>query len=157
MFKLLYYTEVGLSHREVPNESAICIYISGCLNRCVHCHYPLLQREDYGDCLSSNYTNIVQLYLRMATCVCFLGEGRNTVEEHEEFLRYVTYAHANGLKVCLYSGRDTSIEDWMNIFDYIKLGSYKEASGPLSNPGTNQRLYTKSSLGYLDITSSFWL
>lgn len=112
---MLYYTEVGLSHREVPNESALCIYISGCLNHCRHCHYPLLQKESYGDCLADNYTKIVQLYLRSTTCICFLGEGRNTLEEHIEFQHYVTYARNIGLKTCLYSGRDVSIENWMSI------------------------------------------
>ena len=73
---MLYYTEVCLSPYEVPGEQSICIYISGCLNRCKNCHYPELQYPDYGDVLSKRMSDIVALYHSQASCVCFLGEGR---------------------------------------------------------------------------------
>ena len=31
-----------------------------------------------------------------------------------------------GKRVCLYSGRDVEPENWMNVFDYIKVGSYQQ-------------------------------
>ena len=55
---MLYYTEVCLSPCEVPEHKSICIYISGCLNKCAECHYPLLQRMDYGDILYDKFINI---------------------------------------------------------------------------------------------------
>lgn len=153
---MLYYIEVGLSHREVPEECSICIYISGCKNSCAHCHYSDLQRIDYGEPLSEHYNSIIDLYLRKASCVCFLGEGAGTYEEQNEFTDYVEYAHARGLKVCLYSGRDVGIESWMYQFDYLKLGSYKVDLGGLDSATTNQRLYRKDSDRFIDITSVFW-
>ena len=72
---MLYYTEVGLDHLEVPNESALCIYISGCPNHCINCHYPQLRLADYGSVLMYHFTKIIDLYSFAATCTVFLGEG----------------------------------------------------------------------------------
>ena len=140
---MLYYTEFGLSEREVPGESSICIYISGCCHNCLHCHYPLLKEKDYGEKLSNYYKDIIDLYLRQATCVCFLGEGANTEIEHDELRLAVEYAKLKGLKTCLYSGRDIEIEEWMHVFDYIKLGSYIERLGGLESENTNQVFWQK--------------
>lgn len=68
----------------------------------------------------------------------------------------VKYAKSLGLKTCLYCGRDTAIENWMNVFDYIKLGSYKEEFGGLDSKKTNQRMYKKESRKYRDITDAFF-
>ena len=153
---MLNYTEVALSHREVPGEVSICIYISGCLNRCAGCHYPELQKIDYGDPLSIYYSDIIDLYLRQATCVCFLGEGSCKVEDVNELQRYAAYARIKGLKTCLYSGRDVDIEPWMHCFDYVKVGSYQPLLGSLDHPSTNQRMFHKEAGAFKDITSAFW-
>ena len=153
---MLKYIEVALSPLEVPQEMALCIYISGCPYCCKECHYPELQMPDYGEMLSDHYVNIMELYLSQATCVCFLGEGGCGSEEREEFQRFVTCAKAKGLKTCLYSGRDVDIEPWMHIFDYLKLGSYQPSRGPLSSPSTNQRMFRKEGDVFWDITSLFW-
>ncbi len=153
----LHYTEVCLSPLEVPGESSICIYLSGCINRCHNCHYPELQKEDYRDALKLYYKDIIALYLHLATCVCFLGEGKGTGVEQQELSECAKYAHGLGLKTCLYSGRDTGIEPWMHVFDYIKLGSYQEEAGPLSSRTTNQRFYVrKFDSHYKDITAIFY-
>ena len=86
----------------------------------------------------------------------FLGEGKNTVEEHNEFKNMVIYARKKGLKTCLYCGRDTIIESWMKVFDYIKLGSYQVLFGGLSSASTNQRMFAKNNNEYIDITFKFW-
>lgn len=153
---MLYYTEVGLSPYEVPGETAICIYISGCCNHCPNCHYPLLQRKDYGDILMAHYREIINLFGDDVTCVCFLGEGENSSNEHQEFRTIVQYAKSLGLKTCLYCGRNTDIENWMKIFDYIKLGSYKEEYGGLDSKTTNQRMHKKEGRKYRDITDAFF-
>lgn len=154
---MLYYTEVDFSLLEVPGEHSICIYISGCTNRCVNCHYPKLRQNNYGDPLCIYFNDIIALYSRQATCVCFLGEGSNTSEEQNEFQKYCREAHQLGFRTCLYSGRDINIEPWMFEFDYIKLGSYQEQLGALSSPKTNQRMYKKTTTSYLDITYKFWI
>lgn len=153
---MLFYSEICLSHLEVPGESSLCIYISGCLNHCRHCHYPALQLARYGDRLAEYFTDIVDLYFSQASCVCFLGEGGNTSEDLLELVSYARYVHAKGLKSCLYSGRDTDPEDWMAVFDYVKVGSYREELGPLNSCTTNQRFYKRMEDGtYEDITYVF--
>ena len=59
---MLYYTEICLSPYEVPGEQSICIYISGCCNRCKSCHYPELRLPEYGDVLSKRISDIIDLY-----------------------------------------------------------------------------------------------
>lgn len=155
---MLYYTEICLSPYEVPGEQSICIYILGCANRCKNCHYPELQLSDYGEKLCSSLTDIIEIYHSQASCVCFLGEGRGYQEEIEELVKYAKYVHQKRLRTCLYSGRDTVIERWMSVFDYIKLGSYREEFGALDSQSTNQRMYRKNAHGdYDDITCLFWL
>lgn len=153
---MLYYTEVDLSDLEVPDERALCIYISGCRSHCPGCHYPELRRTDYGDPLKENLRSLILLYLRYCTCVCFMGEGECTAQSRQELAEYSGFAHRLGLSTALYSGRDTGIENWMHCFDYIKLGSYVSALGPLSARSTNQKMFQKHGNGYIDITFRFW-
>jgi hypothetical protein len=46
--------------------------------------------------------------------------------------------------------------DFYEVFDYIKVGEYKEEYGPLNKETTNQRLYEITSNNVIDITSKFW-
>ena len=62
-----------------------------------------------------------------------------------------------GKKTCLYSGRNINVEEWMKIFDYVKVGSFQEDLGGLDSPTTNQMFYKKCTNGtYENITSDFW-
>lgn len=154
---MLFFTEAYLSRLEVPEEVCLCIYISGCQNRCKNCHYPKLQNKRYGSILSECIYPLIQVYLKKITCICFLGEGKETESDRLELVTYSNYAHNIDLKTCLYSGRDTYIEDWMKFFDYIKIGSYDESKGDLTTPTTNQRMYYKDKQKYIDITYKFWI
>ena len=153
---MLRYIDFGLSHMEVPGEASICIYITGCPNCCPDCHYPELQLQDFGEPLEENIDTIIAFYKPVATCVCFLGEGKAEVYERHELMNYAQKAHDIGLKCCLYSGRDTDIESWMQVFDFIKVGRYRKDRGPISSPYTNQRMYMNGESGYVDITREFW-
>lgn len=153
---MLYYTEFGLSHMEVPGETSLCIYISGCPNRCINCHYRELQQVDFGEMLTAYFEQILDLYHEYITCVCFMGEGDGSESSREEMLRYVQISNARGYKTCIYSGRDTIIEEWMQKLDYVKLGSYREKFGPLTSETTNQRMWMKEAGRYIDITGKFW-
>lgn len=153
---MLHYVEFGLSHMEVPDEVALCIYISGCPNRCVNCHYQELQQVDAGELLAIYFEQILDLYHDYTTCVCFMGEGDGSEESKAELLFYVKECGKHGYRTCLYSGRDTIIEDWMKKFDYVKVGSYREIFGPLTSKTTNQRMWMKEADTYIDITERFW-
>ena len=101
---MLRYMEVALSHREVPCETALCIYISGCLNRCMDCHYPELQNPDAGDIFRNYFADILDLYLSQTTCVCFIGEGAAGEAETSELQAFAVLAKERGLKTAIYSG-----------------------------------------------------
>lgn len=154
---MLHYTEFCISHMEVPNEVALCIYISGCKNKCPECHYPELQRPDYGELVSEYFKQILDLYHEYTTCVCFMGEGEESEDSRKELLSYVKECHKRGYRCCLYSGRDVELEEWMRDFDYIKLGSYQKDRGALSEMTTNQRMWMRTRQGsFEDITYLFW-
>lgn len=151
---MLYYCETALSNLEVPEEVSICIYISGCTMRCPECHYPELQKKDYGEPVSIYLDEILDAYQNMATCLCVLGEGEHS--DRKELEDIAGRGKERGLKTCLYSGRDTDIEPWMYQYDYVKTGSYKRELGALDKRITNQRMYKKTKVGYVDITKLFW-
>lgn len=152
---LKFYDYSVTNSLEVPNEVCLCFHIAECQNRCNGCFSKELW-ESSNINLSDVYRDIMLAYSKRITCVCFLGEGRNTNCEHEEFARLCEDIHSLEFRNCLYSGRDCLIEKWMYCFDYIKLGSYKKSFGDLSMKTTNQRLYKKTEIGYEDITYLFW-
>lgn len=149
------YALCGFSELEIPNERNLVIYITNCQNYCVGCHTPYMH-DDFGDYLFDNFINMYEAYKSQITCVCFMGEGKNTKENHNEFKKYCDLIHKDDKLTALYSGRDCEIEEWMNCFDYIKIGPYIEKYGPLTEKTTNQRLYKKVNNKYKDITSMFW-
>lgn len=154
---MLYYTEIGVSTLEIPSEKSLCIYISGCQNHCKNCHYPDLKFCDYGNILKDNIISFVTAYLTQITCVCFLGEGNNKIVEHIEFFNHVKFVRRLNLKTALYSGREIFPEEWMKIFDYVKVGSYRENLGDLFCKTTNQKLYKNHRGKFKDITEFFWI
>lgn len=153
---MLNYLEFCLSHMEVPGESCLTIYITGCQNMCVNCHYPELHNPSSGMPLYRYFGDMLNLYFNQITCVCFMGEGNADEESRSELSGYASKCIDNNLKTCLYCGRDTVIEDWMHIFDYIKTGRYIDERGPLTATTTNQHMYMKVKNGYTDITNRFW-
>ena len=49
-----------------------------------------------------------------------------------------------------------SVKSSYGLFDYVKVGGYKEEYGPLNKETTNQRLYEIGADGIKDITYRFW-
>ena len=58
--------------------------------------------------------------------------------------------------MAIYSGRDKVEIEYYGLFDYVKVGGYKEEYGPLNKETTNQRLYEIGTDGIKDITYKFW-
>ena len=58
--------------------------------------------------------------------------------------------------MAIYSGRDKVEIEYYGLFDYVKVGGYKEECGPLNKETTNQRLYEIGIDGIKDITYKFW-
>lgn len=141
--------DLSVVFSEIPDEITLAFNISGCQNRCIGCHTPYL-RENIGEELNEN---TLKTYIQKnsgISCVCFMGEGN----DHEALINLAKFIHANfpDLKVALYSGRVSVEDDMYDVFDYIKVGPYIEALGPLNSKTTNQRLYKHKE----DITYKFW-
>ncbi len=152
---MLLYASAGISELEIPNKKSLVIYISECKNNCKNCHTPYLH-EKYGYPLRENFNELFNTFYNYFDIVCFMGEGNNKSDEKIEFKYYCNIVHQENKKIALYCGRDCDIEDWMKSFDYIKIGSYQENKGPLTNRNTNQKLYKKINNRYEDITNKFW-
>ena len=162
---MLKYVDTKVTFSEVPDEISLCINISGCPHRCVGCHSPYLQ-EDIGEELTTSKLEELIESNKGITCVCFMG-GDNNVPYLTGLALFVKNNYA--LKTAWYSGllwtptdisRPTS-----QVFDYIKVGPYKEQFGPLTSRNTNQRMFAKGSvlgktdrnpLSFYDITDKFW-
>ena len=96
-------------------------------------------------------------YGAAVTCFCLMG---GDAEPHEA-ARLALFARRlrPALRTGWYSGRAALPEgfDPTGVFDYVKLGPYIAARGPLDDPATNQRLWRIRPDGRReDLTPRFW-
>ena len=138
---MLRYTDYDIVFREIPDETTLAVNLAGCPNRCPGCHSPQLQ-EPIGEPLTEEVVErLLARYGAAVTCFCLMG---GDAEPHEAaplalFARRLRPA----LRTGWYSGRAALPEgfDPTGVFDYVKLGPYIAARGPLDDPATNQRLW----------------
>ena len=153
------YVNTGVVFQEIPDEVTLSINISNCPCHCMGCHSQYLW-EDIGEPLNAMSLDVMlKEYGDDITCVAFMG-GDATPDKVDSLAGWVhsEYPH---LKTAWYSGR-AILSDKIHLknFDYIKLGPYIEAKGPLNKPTTNQILYkvnpkAVNGIGE-DITKKFW-
>ena len=153
------YVNTGVVFQEIPDEVTLSINISNCPCHCLGCHSQYLW-EDIGEPLNAMSLNVMlKDYGQDITCVAFMG-GDATPEQVDSLAGWVRSAYPE-LKTAWYSGR-AILSDKIHLrnFDYIKLGPYIEAKGPLNKPTTNQILYKvdpKAANGIGEnITNKFW-
>ncbi|MCM1531628.1 MAG: 4Fe-4S cluster-binding domain-containing protein [Bacteroides sp.] len=141
---------------EVPDEVTLALNLANCPHRCQGCHSPHL-REDRGEPLDRTLLAwLLENYGNSVTCVCFMG-GDAEPEEVARCVAFVKNHAAKPLKTAWYSGSDTWPESAVEgVFDYVKIGSYREDRGGLDNPATNQRMYRLKNGQREDITGRFW-
>ena len=136
---------------EIPDRVSLAVDISNCRGNCIGCHSPFL-KKDIGRELTPAVIDALVADNFGVNCFLFLGEGRDP----EALLDLADYVRSKGLLAAVYSGREEVEDIFWNHFDYIKLGPYKEAFGPLNNPSTNQRLFALLDGRWKDITYRFW-
>ena len=137
---------------EIPDRVSLAVNITNCQNNCIGCHSPELRlnsgieltEEEIDKLINENYG---------IDCFLFMGEGKYRVRLLE-LAKYIK--HNYNLKVAIYSGRNNVESDFYEVFDYIKVGEYKEEYGPLNKETTNQRLYEIITNNVIDITNKFW-
>lgn len=137
---------------EIPDRVSLAVNITNCQNNCIGCHSPEL-RLNNGEELTEGMIDKLIKDNYGIDCFLFMGEGKDR-ERLLELAKYIK--HNYNLKVAIYSGRNNVEFDFYEVFDYIKVGEYKEEFGPLNRETTNQRLYEITSNNVIDITSKFW-
>ena len=149
------YHNFDVVFAEIPGEVTLAVNLTNCPNRCAGCHSPHL-RADAGNPLDdAELRALLDRYGRSVTCVCFMGGDA----EPQEIARLAEVARKSfpHLRTAWYSGRaELPGHVRPEAFDYIKLGEWIEARGPLTAPATNQRLYRVDADGKMtDITERF--
>jgi len=139
---------VGLGFVDVPGgKTSINIYFSGCSVHCSGCHAKTLWEP-----IDSDYTDhrglIEEINKRVAYAewVCFLG-GEPTEQNDDAIRSLITWLKENGLKMCLYSGKEWNHPSEMGIWsvvDMIIVGPYVEEKRTGGWPASsNQKVWTK--------------
>lgn len=153
---MLYCQGYTVSFQEVPDEVSLVFLIADCPHRCPGCHSPSL-REQTGEDLEVLLPQVIAVYRRAVSCVCFMGEGR----DKEAMERCARYVKSWGLRTAIYQGLD-GLGDWdFTLFDYIKFGPYIESRGGLDKPTTNQVMMRiecdpENVIHFVNITPKFW-
>lgn len=151
---MLKYLNTQVTFAEVPDEITLCINITGCKNGCKNCHSSYLA-QDIGTELTFN--EVRKLIKKNSGISCIALMGGDAEPDKINTLASFIINHYGSIKVAWYSGRqelDNNID--LCNFDYIKLGPYKEESGPLDSRTTNQRFYKVNGKELVDITNKFW-
>ena len=136
---------------EIPDRVSLAVDISNCRGNCEGCHSPFL-KKNIGRELTSDVIDALVADNFGVNCFLFLGEGRDP----EALLDLADHVRSLGLEAAVYCGREVVEDIYWDHFDYIKLGPYKPALGPLNSPTTNQRLYHVIDGQPEDITDRFW-
>lgn len=151
---MLKYTDTQVTFSEVPDEVALCINLSNCPFHCPACHSKELW-EDIGTPLTVGSLIDLIEQNKGITCVCFMG-GDSDLEELYRMFLFLPMLYKN-LKIAWYTGRNEIPKDVPNCLDYIKIGPYIEECGPINNPNTNQRFYTRgSAMKKMDVSQDMW-
>ena len=149
---MIKYKDYYIVFEEIPDRVSLAVNITNCQNNCIGCHSPEL-RLDNGKELTENEIDRLINENYGIDCFLFMGEGK----DYSRLMELVRYIKENySIKVAIYSGRDKVEIEYYGLFDYVKVGGYKEEFGPLNQETTNQRLYEITSNNIIDITSKFW-
>ena len=154
---MLRYDNKEITFSELPDEISLAYTITNCNNKCKGCHSPWL-RQNVGTLIADTIEADLNKYTKRGiTAICFLGESLSLPNAEETWRELVNFIRSKypKLKIAMYSGRD-KLPPYADIFDYFKLGSYKESLGGLTDRRTNQRLYKVNYGRFEDITYKFW-
>ena len=150
---MLRFVHEDVVWQEVPHEVSLAYTIAGCPLRCPGCHSRQLQQDIGAELSCEVLMSLINRYKDDITCVCFMGGDASP----DDVCRLATVVKRDcGLKTGWYSGNSHLYDDKCKaVFDFIKLGDYRQALGGLDKPTTNQRLYRIEAETLHDITYKF--
>lgn len=154
---MLKYVGYDIVFQEIPDEVTLAVNLSLCPNHCEGCHSPYLA-DDCGNILDEKAIDgMIAPWSGEVTCFCFMG-GDNDPSEVIRLAEYIKRHYVGNMKTAWYSGKaDFPDVFFPKAFDYVKIGPYIPAYGPLNKRSTNQRLYRIHDNGMReDITERFW-
>ena len=134
---------------EIPDRVTLAVEISNCRGSCPGCHSPFL-KQDLGVELTPQAVDKLIADNFGVDCFLLLGEGADP-QALLGIAGFLKKFHPEVARA-VYSGRTEVEPEIYAAFDYVKVGPYVEALGPLNEPTTNQRLYYHGE----DITFRFW-
>lgn len=138
---MLKYFNHDIVFQEFPDEITLAINLARCPNACPGCHSAFLQGDIGEELTEERLFALIDSYIDEITCVGLMG-GDNAPARVIELHAAVKERYGSKLHTGWYSGRDVLPEGFRpEVFDYVKIGPYRAAFGPLSAPTTNQRLY----------------
>ncbi len=151
---MLKYVNHDIVFQEFPDEVALAVNLSGCPHRCPGCHSAWLQGDTGEELTEERLLALLDDYRGEVTCVGLMG-GDADPAGVARLLAAVKRRYGGALRTGWYSGGERLPEAFRpEAFDYVKLGPWRAALGPLSSPRTNQRLYRVGPDGALaDITA----
>ena len=133
---------------EIPDRVSLAISITNCQNNCPGCHSIFLS-QNIGNELTTEVIDKLMKVYKGINCFLFMGEGN----DYDKLLELNKYVKDNyEVETAIYSGRDKVEDCYFDLFDFVKVGSYKKDFGALNKETTNQRLYYHGE----DITYKFW-
>lgn len=135
------FVDTKVVFREVPEEIALAVNISGCPVKCPGCHSSYLVR-DIGEILDTNSLNALIGDNPGISCISFMG-GDADPDYLKSLINWIRNIHPS-LKVCWYSGRtleNAESHGMTDLLDFIKVGPFIDECGPLDSETTNQRFY----------------
>lgn len=140
------YTDAQVVFREFPGEIALAINISGCPNHCPECHSKELWKDIGTELTWDELKSLIDKNPGI-TCVGFMGGDNDPMMV--KYLAHMTKVQT-GLKTGWYTGRGHA--QVMDELNFIKIGLFDPAFGPLDEPTTNQ-VY----LERVDIDKNIWI
>ena len=117
------YTETEVVFKEVPDEIALAINISGCPIHCPGCHSKELA-EDIGDILDESTIDKLISKNSEITCIGFMGGGSNP----REGVALAKYVRKKGMNIWVYTGYtfEELNKDQLKDIDVLVDGEFKD-------------------------------
>lgn len=123
--------------QEVPGEVSLAWLVTGCPIACDGCHSQHSWNPTAGTPLTeARLKQWLERYAGLVSCVLFFGGEW----DRHGLLALLRHCRSQGLKTCLYTGRERVSGLLMAELDYLKTGPWRASLGGLDSPHTNQRL-----------------